>query len=72
LSLFVSQQVWGNMGDYDITLSIEDIHLLYDCVCRRIESWEGYPSRHPFEQQHLSDLKDKLYRPILDFKFHSE
>ena len=54
-----------------LDFNIEDIHLLYHCVDKRIETWEGYPSRHPFEQQHLSDLKNKLYRPILDFKFNS-
>jgi hypothetical protein len=52
--------------------SIEDIHLLYDCVCRRIQNWEGAPSRHPFEQEHLSKLKSELYKAILDFKFYDE
>ena len=51
---------------------IEDIHLLYDCVCRRIQNWEGAPSRHPFEQEHLSKLKSELYKAILDFKFYDE
>jgi hypothetical protein len=52
--------------------NIEDIHLLYDCVCRRIQNWEGAPSRHPFEQEHLSKLKSELYKAILDFKFYDE
>ena len=49
--------------------NIEDIHLLYHCVCKRIETWEGFPSRHPFEQEHLGYLKTELYKAILDFKF---
>jgi len=50
--------------------SIEDIHLLYHCVCKRIETWEGHPSRHPQEQEHLYKLKSELYKAILDFKFY--
>ena len=56
---------------YDLhDVSIEDIHLLYHCVCKRLETWEGSPSRHPFEQEHLWKLRDHLYRCILDFKFN--
>lgn len=54
-----------------LDFSIEDIHLLYHCVCKRIENWEGHPSRHPMEQDHLYDLKNDLYRCILDHKFHN-
>jgi hypothetical protein len=53
-----------------LDFDIEDIHLLYDCVSRRIESWEGHPSRHPYEQEHLNQLKNDLYRCILDYKFN--
>lgn len=60
---------FGDDVDYVLNFGIEDIHLLYYCVCKRIETWEGYPSRHPNEQQHLSDLRDELYRAILDHKF---
>jgi len=55
--------------NYILDLSIEDVHLLYDCVVRRIETWEGHPSRHPSEQEHLYYLKDWLYRLILEYKF---
>ena len=57
--------------NYILDLSIEDVHLLYDCVVRRIETWEGYPSRHPSEQEHLDYLKNWLYRLILEYKFKS-
>ena len=57
--------------NYILDLSIEDIHLLYDCVVRRIETWEGHPSRHPSEQEHLYYLKDWLYRLILEYKFNN-
>ena len=55
--------------NYILDVSIEDVHLLYDCVVRRIETWEGHPSRHPSEQEHLYYLKDWLYRLILEYKF---
>jgi len=54
-----------------LDFSIEDIHLLYHCVCKRLETWEGSPSRHPSEQEHLWELKNNLYRCILDHKFHN-
>jgi hypothetical protein len=54
-----------------LDFSIEDIHLLYYCVNERIKNWEGFPSRHPAEQEHLLDLKNDLYRCILDHKFHN-
>jgi hypothetical protein len=57
--------------NYILDLSIEDVHLLYDCVVRRIETWEGHPSRHPSEQEHLYYLKDWLYRLILEYKFNN-
>ena len=53
-----------------MNFGIEDIHLLYHCVCKRIENWEGYPSRHRFEQEHLHYLKTELYKAVLDFKFN--
>jgi hypothetical protein len=59
-----------NEDSYILDFSIEDVYLLYDCVCKRIESWEGTPKNHPFEQEHLHQLKDWLYRCILDYKFH--
>lgn len=53
-----------------IDFSIEDIHLLYHCVCRRIDTWEDDPTNHPFEEEHLYAMKDWLYRAILEYKFH--
>jgi len=55
--------------DYQVGLKIEDIHLLHHCVLKRIETWEGSPSRHPTEQEHLWYLRDSLYRMILEYKF---
>lgn len=55
---------------YEMKFSIEDVHLLYHCVCKRIENWEGSPARHPTEQEHLWYLRDQLYRAVLDYKFH--
>ena len=57
------------LSQFHLDFEIEDIHLLYHCVCKRIETWEGFPSRHPQEQEHLYYLKGELYKCILDFKF---
>lgn len=53
-----------------LNFSIEDVHLLYHCVSERLKNWEGFPSRHPQEQEHLNYLKSELYKCILDFKFN--
>jgi|11BtaG_2_1085332.scaffolds.fasta_scaffold00469_6 hypothetical protein len=55
--------------DYMIGLSIEDIYLMYECVKKRLETWEGYPQRPAEEQEQLWSLRDNLYRMILDYKF---
>ena len=59
-------------GDYTVCMKIDDIRLLYDCVLRRIEKWEGAPARPASEQEHLWYLRDSLYRMILDYQFHKE
>ena len=53
-----------------LDFGIEDIHLLYHCVCKRLETWEGSPARPAYEQEHLWHLKNELYKAILDYKFH--
>ena len=59
----------GGPAIYNMDLSIEDIYLLYSCVCKRLETWEGSPARHPTEQEHLWHLKSELYKAVLDYKF---
>ena len=54
---------------FKLEFAIEDIHLLYYCVCEKIKNWEGYPARPIYEQEHLEHLKNDLYRFILDFKY---
>ena len=66
-----SKQPMNEETDYVLNLSIEDVHLLHHCVQKRIETWEGYPSRHPTEQEHLTYLRDWLYRMILEYKFEN-
>ena len=51
---------------YHMNFDIEDIRLLYQCVCKRLDTWEGYPIRPIKEQTHLLYLRDELYRAILD------
>ena len=55
---------------FNMDLGIEDIYLLYDCVVKRLERWEGSPQRHPFEQEHLWYLRDELYKCVLHHKFY--
>ena len=53
--------------DYTYNFTIEDVHLLYTCVAKRLETWSG---GHPTEQEHLIHLKNELYKGVLDFKFN--
>ena len=57
--------------DYQVSLKIEDIHLLHQCVLKRIELWEGSPARPPEEQEHLWYLRDSFYRMILEYKYEN-
>jgi len=50
--------------------TIEDIYLLYHCVCETIRLWPGAPARPYEEQEHLRILRDELYKGVLDYKFH--
>jgi hypothetical protein len=57
-------------GFYQLSMGIDDIYLMYHCVQETIKNWPGSPARPSEEQQHLWDLRDNLYRCILDHKFH--
>jgi hypothetical protein len=57
--------------DYTVDLTIQDIHLLYDCVLKRLERWEGYPARPAEEQEHLWYIRDSLYRMILEYNYEN-
>jgi|TARA_A100001015_G_C14953652_1_gene697826 hypothetical protein len=57
-------------GFYQLSMGIDDIYLMYHCVQETIKNWPGSPARPYEEQQHLWDLRDNLYRCILDHKFH--
>jgi hypothetical protein len=56
--------------DYQVSLTIEDVRLLHQCVIKRLERWEGFPARPAEEQEHLWFIRDSLYRMILDYQFH--
>jgi hypothetical protein len=56
--------------DYTVNITIEDVRLLYHCVIKRLEMWEGSPARPPEEQEHLWYMRDSLYRMILDYQFN--
>ena len=55
--------------DYMVGLSIQDIHLLYHSVQETIRVWPGAPARPVEEQEQLVQMKNNLYRMILDYKF---
>tara|TARA_B100000902_G_C27177024_1_gene846908 strand:+ start:364 stop:570 length:207 start_codon:yes stop_codon:yes gene_type:complete len=55
--------------DYQVNLRIEDVYLLHHCITKRIENWEGSPSRPAEEQEHLWYLRDSMYRMILEYRF---
>ena len=55
---------------YHLEVGIDDIYLMYHCVQAAIKNWPGAPARPVEEQQALWDLRDNLYRCILDHKFH--
>ena len=55
---------------YQLEVGIDDIYLMYHCVQETIKNWPGAPARPVEEQQALWDLRDNLYRCILDHKFH--
>ena len=57
-------------GFYQLNVGIEDIYLMYHCVQETIRIWPGAPARPVEEQEHLRELRDNLYRCILDHKFH--
>ena len=57
-------------GYYQLDVGIEDIYLLYHCVQETIKNWPGSPARPAEEQEQLWELRDNLYRCILDHKFH--
>ena len=60
-------------NDFDYEVSFEDRrHPSSTSLCaEKIETWEGSPSRHPTEQEHLWYLRDSLYRMILEYKFEN-
>ena len=55
--------------DYQVCFKSEDIHLLYHCICKRLENWEGSPARPAHEQEHLWYLRDSFYRMVLEDRF---
>ena len=49
-----------------LDLDIADVHFLYKSVCFHLDKW---PGGDPGEQEHLSFMKDFLYRVVLEYKF---
>ena len=47
-------------------IDIEDVKLLHKSVCFYLKNWPGYPECPIAEQQHLIEMKEYLYRAILE------
>ena len=55
---------------YTLEVPYEDVRLLYHCVQETIRTWPGSPARPAEEQIHLKNLRDNLYRAVLDYSFN--
>jgi hypothetical protein len=51
---------------YSMHIDIEDVKLLHKSVCFYLKNWPGYPECPIGEQQHLIEMKEYLYRAILE------
>ena len=51
---------------FELTLSDDEIRTLHYAVTEAIRNWPGYPSRPIEEQEHLQNLKQGLYRMVLE------
>ena len=50
----------------ELQFGAEDLYTLYESVKYR---WENWPGGHPDEQKRLENLKNFLYRVVLEYKF---
>jgi len=50
----------------ELELDIVDVHTLYRSVCHSVENW---PDVRPLEKQRLQEMKDFLYRIVLEYKY---
>lgn len=51
---------------FELTLYDDEIRTLYYAVTQALDNWPGYPSRPSEEQEHLQNLKEGLYRMVLE------
>lgn len=54
---------------YNIEMEYRNVRLLYHCVQETIRLWPGSPARPAEEQEHLKQLRDDIYRAVLDYSF---
>ena len=57
---------------FQIELSDDDVRTLHYAVQSALENWPGSPSRPAEEQAKLWDLRDSLFRMILEIQFGTE
>ena len=56
---------------FNVELTDQDIRDLYYAVGEAIKHWPGSPARPPEEQVRLMDMKEDLFRMILQITFDS-
>ena len=56
---------------FELTLYDDEIRTLYYAVTQALDNWPGYPSRPIEEQERLQNLKDGLYKMMLEMMFEA-
>ena len=61
----VSLSMWRMMKAIEVTLTQSAVQLLHKSVSDSYKNWSG---GHPDEQMHLEELRNELYKCLLEFQ----
>ena len=61
-----SEEEWN----FEWSMNIKAIRLMYSHICYSIEMWPGAPARPAEEQEFLHDMKRKLFAMITEYNFY--
>ena len=61
-----SEDEWN----FEWSMNIKAIRLMYSHICYSIEMWPGSPARPAEEQEFLHDMKRKLFAMITEHNFY--
>jgi len=67
----VSQMNEDEVKGFQVDLTDEDVRTLYYAVTMALEKWPGSPQRPADEQEKLFDMKDTLFRMILEINLEA-